>query len=230
MGATLSELRARLRIRLDEATAVYWSDAALMDFLNEGCREIARRALYLESVSTWANTAGAHVFDPSDTLLDNCLKVNRLEWTPTGTDLKYVLDYRPYQNMDSIWWTSQDITTSIPQYFMMWGVGNDLNLQVYPKCASTGDFNLFYWRYPVAMEANDDDSEIPIGWEDLAVTFAEYLARLRDRDDRWQQAFRKFDSDIGLMMSMANSHSIHGQSFTTQGYMLGNEWLYDGGW
>lgn len=208
---TRAELRASLRIRLDEPVQINWSDADLNDFIAEGIRELGRRAMFCETTTSWAATVGKYQYVKADHNLVSVIQINRLTYQATGDTRLYPLEHRAYQNMDAIWWTESG-TQSTPDYFMVWGVAPDLNIQLYPVPSRAGTLKLWYWSYPT-VPANDSTAlNVPAGWEDLVMTYAHYCALLRDGDQRWQQIWAKFDSDVGLMKMNSQSHSIHGDT------------------
>ena len=61
---------------------------------------------------------------------------------------------------------------------------------LYPTPSYAGTISLHYYRLPTAPSSDSDTLDLPVGWEDCAYLYAEYLALRRDRDPRWQEALQ----------------------------------------
>jgi hypothetical protein len=228
---TLGELRTLVRTRLDEPSEVYWSDDDLNDFLNEATREIARRALNLESQETFTVHGGQAEYGQADHGLTSLIMVNVLYYQPTGNTMRYPLQYTDVNNGNAIpWFSTQDQTQAIPELFTAWGVVPDLKFTLYPTPSQDGECFIFYWRYPTTMVADGDVAEIPTGWHDLAVTYACYLGMLRDRDQRFAQYFQKFDADITYLISLSTRHTFDMGQISQPTYSGGQAAAFDAGW
>ena len=157
---TLVALRTKVRRRLDENTARFWADEDLNDWINEGAREVARRAEVLQHTSTINAVGGVQQYSlPNDTY-----RVHRVEWSRDGTQ-STTLEYRDFNSMDEVWWSSQRTSRGDPYWFTMWGFPPQLNLIVYPtpdvNIASA--FKVFYYRLPGLALADAQVVEIPGG-------------------------------------------------------------------
>lgn len=120
------------------------------------------------------------------------IRVNRVEWRPTSQTQVYPLEYRDFVNMDAVWWSAQEITQNTPRMYTMWGYPPTLKLILYPTPSEPGSLKTFYYRLPVdrAVDGTEQTSaiDIPEGWGDLLLDFAEYSALRKDADPRWQEA------------------------------------------
>jgi hypothetical protein len=225
MTQTLAQLRTLLRTRLDEPSESYWSDPDLTDFLNEACREIARRAMNLETLATFAVTAGKAAYGASDHNLTSLIMLGPLFYQPTGSgQYRYPLRYSDVNNGNAIpWFSTQDQTQATPEIFTAWGVVPDLQITLYPTPSRAGQIFVNYWRYPATLAADGDLAEIPTGWHDLAVTYAAYLGLLRDNDPRFGQYFQKFDADITYLISLSTRHTFDQGNISDSIYMGGGQ-------
>ena len=59
MTITLSAARTKLRLRLDETTSGAWTDAQLDEWIRDGARDISRRTMALQGMTTLSVLANA---------------------------------------------------------------------------------------------------------------------------------------------------------------------------
>ncbi len=137
---------------------------------------------------------------------------NGLLWCPTVETGAVVVKRRGkvYVTGQSIWWTQQTQTQSIPVFFTTWGFPPTLKMVVYPIPAEDGDFKVFYYRLPVKLTSNAQELEIPEGWTDLVITYCEYLALRKDHDPRWQESKTLYESSLETMIEMTRRWSDQG--------------------
>lgn len=225
---TLLASRTDLRNRLEESSSRFWSDAELTTWLNEACRAVARRAETIQSFDT--SVAGV-VGTQKYTLPSNVIRVHRVEFVPTGSTQQYPLLPSTDDELQNIVGVNPLQQSSYPSYFTIWGMPGGsgdaaLKMKVYPVPAQTGTFQIYYYRQPATMTADGDIPEIPAGWDDLLVTYAESVALMKDRDPRWKDVRQMFENDLGYLIDV--SRQYHDQERTMQ--MSGNPstpaWLY----
>lgn len=209
---------SRLRSRLDESTAVFWSDEELMAWINEAAKDIARRTEALRTTDTIAVTIPATVYYnlPADVV-----RVHRVEFTMDDSTQIYRLQPINVPNADSIGWMNQD-ATGIPEYFFTWGFSGTLGtpqLYVYPKPSMAGELKVWYYRLPVAADTGDDLIEIPEGWDDVALEYAEYRALLKDGNPRFQIAKQDYESKLNDMYNL--TRDLHDSPSYVVPYGLG---------
>jgi hypothetical protein len=222
--ATLLELRTRVRVRLDEATATAWSDSEINGWINEGARDVARRSETLQVSANIAVTAGTQEYTaPSD-----MSRLYRAEFTPTGSTSVYSLTYRDFNNLDAVWWTAKQTTQSTPELFTLWGYPPSLKIILYPKPSQNGTLTVYYYRVPADVTSDGATVPVPNGWEDLVVEYATYLAMRRDRDDRWKEARQAYEQHLDAMMLLTRRWSDQAGEITPSGSLM-PEWLV-GGW
>lgn len=133
MPATLTNLLADTRNRLDEQTANFWQDSELTTWINEALRDIARRTETILSFNTTVNVvAGTGKYAlPADVI-----RVHRVEFVPTGQNQVYPLEPRTYGEMDQVWGIQQNRQQSYPSYFVLWGFSPSITMQVWPVPSS----------------------------------------------------------------------------------------------
>lgn len=224
---TLSTLRGRVRVRVDEASAQFWADTDLDQWINEAARDIARRSETLQATTEFDATADTQEY----TLPTDVIKVHRAEYANnTDRDTVTPLEYRDYNTMDSVWWSQQVQSRGDPYWFTMWGFPPSLKMVVYPTPSDTvtNGFKVFYYRLPAAATTDGDNIEIPQGWEDLAEDYCEYMALRKDGDPRWQEAKQLYEQKIDGFIDMTRRWTDQAGVVATQHGPV-PAWLYGGG-
>lgn len=227
--ATLLELRTKARRRLDELTARFWADADLDDWINEGARDLARRAEVLQTTDTITAIAGQQQY----ALPTDVLRVHRVEWSRQGTFDSTAqitaLEYRPFNTMDSVWWSSQMTTTGDPYWYTMWGYPPTLNLILYPVPDETvaQGLKVYYYRSPATATADGDTVEVLGGWDDLIVDYCEYSALRKDADPRWQEAKALFEAKVQNLIETSRHWTDQAGTFTTDRAGVLPAWIWD---
>ena len=229
MPTTLTQLIANLREnRLDEREAHQWQDDELRRWINEGTRDVARRAEILFTTSDVAFGAGVQeVTAPTDVL-----RIHRAEWRPTSQDQIWPLEYRDFHGMDSLWWTQQTVTQNTPMYFTLWGYTPNLKIVLYPTPYEVGVVKIHYYKTPTefALDGTEDgDSvDLPEGWADLVLDYAEYKALRKDRSPAWQEAKGEYEQHLEQLIE-------HSRRLTDQVGFIDDasspfvpQWLYGG--
>ncbi len=192
---TLTTAIAAVRSRLDEATAVYWSDDEITTWINEGCRDLARRTESLRDTASIAVTMPSAI---SYNLPDDCIRVTKVQYKRTGDTYQYDLNPTRVSSAEAQSWNNED-SSGTPQLYFTWGFAGTLGtpqLYVRPKASSAGTITVYYYRTPVAVSSGGDSLEIPIGWEDVIYEYCEYKARLKAGDERWRNAKEEYESKL----------------------------------
>jgi hypothetical protein len=205
MTATLAVLRTRLRSRLNEPSPAHWTDVQLGDWINEGAREVARQAECLSDTGTVSVTAGVRDYSLS-TLSPQPLRIHRVEYEETGSDLLYPLEYRDYNTMDNVWGAYQKISSGRTAYWTAWGYFPNISVVLYPIPQSNATLTLYYYRNPtpVATDGTGDTDvvECPDGWEDCIVDYAEYRAMRNDKQQNWTDAQTEFQNRLTQLINI----------------------------
>lgn len=226
--ATLAQLLTRTRDRLDEDSAVRWTEAKLRRWISDGLREVARRTETLQAIST---AIPAVAGTQSYTAPTDALRIYRVEYVPTGSTTRYTLEYMDYNTIDSIGGSNFASTRGTPSIFLLWGFPPTLSIILYPTPSVGGTLRIYYYRLPAALaDDGTDDSdtvEIPAGYEDLAVDYAEYNALRADRDPRWQEAKALFEQHVEALGDTTRRWSDQVGSFGVDVPLGLPAWLLD---
>lgn len=226
MAISLTGLITETRARLNEATAKQWSDVQLTVWINEGLRDIARRTEVLQARTNITAVVGTQEYlMPTDVV-----RAHRVEYIPSGSNQpNYPLEYRDWQNMDSVWWTSQGITRSTPSLWTMWGYPPVLKLIVYPTPAVAGTLRLFYYRLPALLVSGGDVAEVPEGWHDAVTDYCEYSALRRDADGRWTEAKGLYEQKLDELYTNTRRWADQAGSVEVNTNFV-PAWLWNGGY
>lgn len=187
------------RTRLNERNARQWTDTDIREWLNEGARDIARKTETIEDRETIAGIVSTSEYTlPADTI-----RVYRVEFTPTSERTRK-LTYVDVKAMDGFGWEQRDRTQSYPDIYTVWGSGRTLKLIAFPAPSLAGNFTVWYYRLPAALEEEnttdqETDIEIPPGWDDILLDYVEYRALRKDRDVRWTEAKALYDENLASM-------------------------------
>lgn len=205
---TLSELRTELRNRLDESSARFWEDTELNTYINRGLKDVGRRT---ETLLTYVTDIMVTAGFPKYPLPNDVLRIHRVEFVPVNTTDTYPVEARSHQEMDQYWGVRQSITQSYPNFYVLWGItGIDASLQLYPVPSQAGQLNIYYYRVPAELTSDSQEAEIPAGWDDLVVLYAEYEAMRKDRDPRWQDAKQLYETGLSTMIDL--TRELHDQA------------------
>jgi len=200
---TQATYQDELRDRLDEASAAFWTNKQIQRWLNQAVRDIARKTEWLRSRDSQSVVPGTQEYT---TPLD-AIRIHRAEYVRTGDNQVYPLEYRDWNAMDNVWWTQQTITSQTPAFWTMWGAVPNLSVALYPIPSTAGTLKLFYYKAPAELAVDDSDAavvlEVPEGWEDLVLQFAEYCALRKDSDPRWQEAKALYDENLADLYTTA---------------------------
>lgn len=222
---TLAEARTALRERLDERSARQWSDEMLNRWLNEGAKDMARKAEVLQASADIDGVDGTQAYN----LPANAVRVHRATWSNDGEDTSYPLEYRDFQSADAVWWTQQAVTQGTPHLFTMWGVPGAVQITLYPTPSVNGTLSLMYYRLPVVATTDSATLDIPMGWEDTVYAYATYMAMMQDRDQRWQSQKALYDEQMSDLLTLTRRYSDQSGSSVQGDYPAVNGWLYEFG-
>src|SRR4051794_705929 len=100
MPVTLAEYIRRSRSVLDEPASRFWTDAELTDWVNDGARDLARKAEDLLSYDTTIIVTPNVATYP---LPADCIRVHRAEFVPSGSTQSYPVRGSSQDEMDTIW-------------------------------------------------------------------------------------------------------------------------------
>lgn len=181
--ATLGTFLLQLRERLSEPNEGFWSDRYLRTTLNEAARDIARKSEALVVDATLVIVANTATY----ALPTNVVKVlEPITYTPTGSSYRYPLVPVERHAAISRWGMHQDIAAGTPDTCTTTGYAPSMSLVLYPKPSTAGTVNYRYAKTPTDLTTTgtQDSStlDIPGGWEDVALDYAEWRCWLKKRD------------------------------------------------
>jgi hypothetical protein len=226
---TQAQLLSDVRSRLDEQSPQFYQDSELRRWLNQGARDVARRTETLQTTASINLSAGQQQYSaPVDTL-----RIYRVEYHDTSSRIS-VLEYRDYNNADSVWWTAQLTVQSTPLMWTAWGFPPNLKIVLYPIPSNPGTtIKVFYYQSPTDLAtdgtASNTSLPIPAGREDLIADFAEYMALRKARDPRWQEAKGLYDEKVQSMIDQTRRWTDQAGTYDTDGYPL-HPYVWDEGW
>jgi len=165
----LSELRNRVYSELSEEQNRFFDDEEINQWLNEGLREIAKKAEHLHEVAHTDTSADVKKYSlPSDFLEYYRIEFNddKLEKVPMNSD------------KDGFW---------------IWG--EEINLTFNPS--NNDELGIYYIRIPEEMINDTDTPELEVEYQDLLIQYSLY--RAYQKDEKYQQAdihYRDFQRGI----------------------------------
>jgi len=219
MTETLATARTNVRDLLDESTAMFWTDAQLNLWLNQGCADIARRAMCLrkfDQIPVAANTQNFAA--PTD-----MYELYRVEFIPTTGTFTYPLSFMGYQEADQAWGTYQSFPAAWPEIFTLWNnpgattISGDstLTIRLFPVPAQSGVLNVLYYRQCVFAVADGDQLDTIPGWEDLAEEYCVYKAKRKAKEPDWQDAFQFYEQKLNDMIMVTGTFQDQAGTFST---------------
>lgn len=173
-------LRDDLRDRLSEADARQWSDAELNRWINEGARDLTRRTECIrDSYDISGVQSQGEYTGPTDIVRLHLVTYD------DGSGNTYDLEYRDFNSMSQVWGSTRD-AEGRPMFYTTWGMPPNLKITVFPKpLDSLGTITVRYYRFAATALDDLDTIEVPTGWEDAVVLYAEMTAFRKDGDQRW---------------------------------------------
>lgn len=212
MAVTLLQARTEVRALLDETTAIFWTDAQINSWLNQGCSDIARRAEVLWEEANLVVTPGiqSYPFAP------DFLNVHRAEFSLSDSDQTFNLEYRGINQMDEVWGILHSLPAAWPQYFTI--RGNSVlgfYLMMYPSPGASGTLTVYYYRQAVAAVADTDNIDTMPGWEDIVYDYAVYKAKRKANDPQWQEAMQLYEKNLTTMIQKTRNMTDQGEQITT---------------
>lgn len=218
MTETLSTARTNVRDLLDEASAQFWTDAQLNLWLNQGCADIARRALCLREIAQVTVTANTQNYAaPAD-----LTELYRVEFIPSTGTFTYPLSWMGWQEADQAWGTYQSFPAAWPEIFTTWNnpgattaSPSTLTIRLFPVPAQNGVLNILYYRQLVQAVADGDQLDTIPGWEDLAEEYCVYKAKRKAKEPDWQDAFNFYEQRLNDMIMVTGTFQDQAGTFST---------------
>jgi hypothetical protein len=188
---TAAEMIARVRIRLDEPTAKFWTDPELLGWLNEGLRDAGRYTRHITDTRSINTVAGLSEY----TVPADVIEVENVYYAP-GDGRQIPLAGQSYENMNNTWGQWQNAQVGEPRAYALWGTPPSLRIKLYPSPELTvvGGISMLVTRMPAQAESVSATVDWPPAWEDVIEDYMEMAALRRARDPRWQEAFSFYTS------------------------------------
>lgn len=255
MPITLTDAIRRIRSLLDEPAYPtlpnstvgnpaprFYTDTEITDWVNDGLRDIARRAEDLITYDT-SITIPAYGEDPSSPIPTfpipaDILRINRIEFQVANDSSQvYPLEASTQSYLDNIWNIDQLSTMSYPAYWVTRGYPggtgrNQFVIQIFPNAAQGGQLNIFYYRLPlrigdpVATPANYTQTlDLIEGWDDMLVDYAYMQALIKKRDPQWQVAQAAYEQKMTNIIDTTRRFNDQSQYMTYDTMVM--PWAYD---
>lgn len=214
MATALTTAIKFVRQLIDEPTAAFWSNTELTQWINEACKDIARRA---ETKQTTVLITG--VLTQQDyTMPADTYRVHRVEFHPTEvprTTLFYTLEYRGMMEMDQIWGINKTWPASYPLYYTLWKNPPALKMIVYPVPQTAGKFQIYYYQQVTEATGTSDDIDVLPGYEDLVYDYAAYRALRKDSNPMWKTHQLIYEEKLLQMVNRTRTYQDQGNFFST---------------
>lgn len=254
MPIQLQDAIRRVRSLLEEpcapttpsSTAVprMYSDTEITDWVNDGLRDLARRAefLFTADSSITINAYGETPNQPVPTypLLNDVWRIYRVEFQVAGDSSQiYPLEASNQNYMDNIWNIDQISSMSYPQYWMTRGYPggtgrNKFVIQIFPQSSQAGNLNVFYYRQPVRLSdpvANPTVYDVTLdcqeGWDDMIVDYAYMKGLIKARDPQWQVAQQMYEAKMVNVIDTTRRYNDQPQFMQYDFQPM--PWGFDGG-
>lgn len=231
MSATLQDAIRRVRSIGNEPVARFYTDTEITDWINDGLRDVSRRAEDLITYDT-SIIVPAYIPVPGQTaptypLLGDVIRIQRIEFVPIqSVNQVYRLEASTQNEMDQIWGTYQQNPSSYPQWWVTRGYPggtgrNAFLLQVYPVPSQGGNLNVFYYRTPYRFK---DPIALPSelvktldiieGWDDMVVDFATYKAMQKSRNPEWKDRKAEYEEKVTQIIDVTRHFHDQASSMT----------------
>lgn len=213
---TLQTAITNIRYLLDEPVAQFWSNAELTTYINEACKDIARR---LETKQTTHSITLSRTQIPKQnfTLPSTVYRVHRVEFYPAtnNTTLMYVLEFRGYMEMDQIWGINKKWPASHPLYYTLWKHPPSLTMITYPVSQTPGKFIIYYYSHITTATGTTTTIDVLPGYEDLVYDYAAYRAYRKDGNPIWKTHQAIYETKIQQMTQRTRTFQDQGNFFST---------------
>lgn len=208
---SLSTALTYLSTKLDDINNQRWTTTELTQYLNEGQNDVVRRTETLENLVQQSIVTGVQKYlAPAD-----MNRIHKVEFVPSGNQQTWPLQFREILTMDSVWGIYQNQPSSFCQYYSLWGQPPLCQIILYPTPGQSGSLNIWYYRRPVQLVQTTDKVDVPEGYADLVITYAEYVALRKDADPRWSDAKSIYEDKLSEMIEKTRLHADAANTFDT---------------
>lgn len=172
----LLQLKRRVRNIVGDEAGVFIEDEELLDYLNDGYYDMARRTKLLRDVSAINTVAGTAEYPlPAGFILEKRVTFNSTRIKKTTVEMIDQID------------REKDLAsnTGTPFNYYIWGL--KLGLYPTPDQTEVGKLKLYYTRLPLVVLAVDADiPELPTDMHEDIVRYA--VARCREQAEDYEVA------------------------------------------
>lgn len=189
MALSLNDAITEVRYGLNEATAAYWTDAEITDYIQEGCRVFSSKSLLVEDTQDIDPLiAGQLYYDSSDeTWIGDCLEIHTALYDDGSSNYKGLIKIQPKQIGHATTFEDGD-----PKYYSLF----DRKIFVWPLTtagiAGTGIITVLY------AKETDDITAINDEFQHLPIMYAVAKARFKEKDfGGYTQIMTQFYTEVG---------------------------------
>lgn len=218
---TWEELRSQIATALDTDVAsildgtAFWTNDELLQWANDGLKDIAQRLLVFRDVKTYDAIAEQAEYE----LPEDMIKVYRIEYHQSSTYI-VALEHYPFNEFDGVRGVLR--SSGFPSSFTTWGIpgaGGTFVLDRSPSEDIASGLRVYYYRLPRPIVEDSDPVEIPAGWERLVRYYVEWHARRKEAtDNRWRDANGLYEAGLEQMQRAASQHSDQMNYMSDGGY------------
>lgn len=222
---TLLQMRTQVRFMLNEPSANYFLDTMLNQWINDGCKDVARRSETLLKVTSPALTSAATTQDvlaPTD-----MLRIHRVEHKYNAETFRSALQYRDIHAMDQLWGSRPDMPGR-PQFYTLWNPPGTTFIRLFPVPISAGTLTVYYYKTATIAVADGDSVDVSPGWEEMIENYCEYRAKRRDGDPTWQEAKQLYEEKVQSMIAMTRRLTDQAGVMVSDSGVSIPQWLYAG--
>jgi hypothetical protein len=175
MALTLANAITEARDHLNEATAVFWSDAQLTKWIQEGTRVVSSKALAVEADDSITLIANQLLYTSADgagyTWIADCIEPYAAYYDDGSNGYKGIIKVHPREIGNVATFTSGD-----PKYYCI----HNRSIYIWPLTTAAivtagGTVMVLY------SKETDDITELKDEYQHLAINYAVAKAKFRDR-------------------------------------------------
>ena len=186
-------MQSEVRIRLNEASANFWSDSDIQAALNEGLMELSDASEWYERMATIPLLSNRSYLDMRNVLSDTFIGPKRMMNDTTGKWM--VPSSVKTQDLRARQWEK---TAAEPEEFFtrgLWWLG------FYPKPANdTGTARFYFSALPAQMTNDTDEPDIPEEYHGGIIAYAVYDLLAQDGETEkaifWWNEYLQYESDF----------------------------------
>lgn len=205
MSQTMAQLLISAGDRLNDANHARYSEPIIRRWINEGTRELARKAECLYGTTTIPVVASTQSY----ALPTDMIRVNSIQYE-LNTQV-FALEFIERGAAQYMWGTNQVTQSAYPQQYSTWGQpgATTMNVYLFPVPSQAGLLRVWYSRLPVeiATDGSADTSsvDVPNGWEDALLDYTQAQCYLRDRrPDDYQMMTQRFNDRLLALAQTAD--------------------------